>query len=238
MRQATGALAAMVLAWGMIGCTACRSTPEDIQKGNTNAAATMRPNQDTAKWDTLIGAAVADSDGDSTNSLQKVGVDVQAPAQATGGAIQFPQLFGNAAAEALAHTSPGEAATLRRLERVQENVRAIETRLADDPTLTPTDRAMLETRLKDATQLEDDLILRLDSYSERKLAAARDLAPNLPSFRQILYFVISNQTAGSEKGQISDAQAESIARVASKAVGLEGDPTAQPETPATPGGGQ
>ena len=213
-------LAVLVVA-SFPACSSCRDKPSELLDTQARNTAGVNPNQDTNKTDLLTGAAVADSDGDANQSNQKVGVDVQSPNQASGATFQFsPLLGGNAesAANILATTSPGEEATLRTLTRVQDGIESLETRLRDDVALTLPERTELENKLDAVSRKEALLIARLDKYSENKLRAAQALMPDLGALRNIVYQIHSNQTAGNDAPNISDAQAESIARTAEKAL--------------------
>lgn len=210
-------IAVILLTLLLAACSSTRNKPCEIQDGVARQqTAAVSPNQDTTKWDLLTGAAVADSDGDALQNNTKTGVDVQSPNQATAGTIQFT--FLPDVSKILATTSPGEQATLDRLAATQRSLAAIEHRLATDATLTPEERAMLEAKVTAANTALDSLTEKLDRYSEEKIKAAMALAPDLSSLKQILFNVQQVTTAGNEQPNISDAQAESIARVAEKAV--------------------
>lgn len=212
-----GALLALFL---LGGCSSQRCSPDDLVATQGATAQKMNPNQATSKADVLTGASVADSDGDANLSNQKVGVDVQAPNQATGPNLSIAPLLGdgNQAASILTATSAGEAAVLARLERLEDSSAKIRQRLDDDPVLSQMERAELEARAKGYDAQVDLLIERLDRYAAQKIQAAARLVPDLSNLRTILYQITTHQTAGNEKPQISDAQAEAIARTAEKAL--------------------
>lgn len=228
--------AAIVLALSACAC-ATRSNPADVVSatGGSNATSGPRSAQEVGKADTFTGAAIADSDGGANLSNQKVGVDVQAPNQATGASFNIAPLAGgnsDAAAKVLASTSPGEAATIRRLGDAEARVERLQERLDGPAALTPEERTRLEGDLKTAEALVDDLTRRLDAYSERKLAAAQALVPSLPQLRSVVYLITSHQTAGNDTPNITDAQAESIARTAEKALSPGVAPTGPEASPA------
>lgn len=201
------------------GC-ATRNTPAECMDANGSAAMQRQgANQTAEKWDALTGAAIADSDGDATNSNQRVAVDVQAPNQANGPNLQIG-LFGDEkqAAQIMTNTLPGESAVLRRLSAVESGAEQIRTRLATDPALTPSEKAELSDRLDRYEVQGDALIARLDAYAAQKFEAARALVPDLSNLRSIVYQVTTHQTAGNETPNITDEQGAAIARVAEAAV--------------------
>lgn len=218
----------------LAGCSSMRCSPDELVASNGNQTQRIAPNQDTSKADVLTGAAVADSGGDANLSNQKVGVDVQSPNQATGATFAFAPLFGDVA-KALTETLPGEAAVLRRLERLEDGEAAIRQRILDDSALlTAAEKAELESRA-DRYQAQIDLLIeRLDRYAAQKIATAQTIAPDLSSLRAVIYQITTNQTAGNEAPQISDAQAEAIARTAERA--LEYSPL--PGDTSAPAGGE
>lgn len=235
-------IAIVICALLIVGC-ATRNTPCEIEDatGRMGQQATVSPNQDTKKWDVFTGAAVADSDGDALQNNTKTGVDVQSPTQATAGTIQFS--FLPDATKILSHTTPGEAATLRRLESLEQEMAAYADTLANDPTLSSERRLWVENALATTKANYERERDRLDQYSEAKWKKAESFVPDLGALKQILFNVQQVTVAGNEKPNISDAQAESIARVAEK--GVESSPLpsttvvevmAEP-TPAPEGGG-
>lgn len=211
-------IAATSLIVVLLAACATRNTPCEIEDatGRMSAAASTSANQDTKKWDVFTGAAVADSDGDALQNNTKTGVDVQSPTQATAGTIQFT--FLPDVSKILSTTSPGEQAVLNRIAGTEQSILCIDKRLACDATLTPEEREYLEKKSLDAKTQLASLIDRLDEYSAKKIAAAQSMAPDLGCLRQILFNVQQVTTAGNEMPNISDAQAESIARVAEKGV--------------------
>ncbi len=218
MRTVSIAIALLIL----VGC-ATRNTPceiEDATARMASSAASTSSSQETKKWDVFAGSAVADSDGDALQNNTKTGVDVQSPTSATAGTIQF-HLFPDAT-KVLEHTTPGEQATLRRLASAETEVAAYKDSLANDPTLTPERRMWIQNELA-STKVEIEREReRLDKYSEAKWKRMQSMSVDLPALKQILFNVQQVTVAGNEKPNISDAQAESIARVAEK--GVESSP--------------
>ena len=208
--------AAVVLA----GCTGTRSDACDTIKANGGAANELAPTQATAKWDALTGAALADSDGDAVQSNQRVAVDVQAPNQATGPAIQIAPLVGDAKAAAaiLSATSPGEQAVIDRLASNETALAAVNMRLTNDPALTGAERFALEEKAKAYTEALDPLLAKLDVYAKAKFDAARAFVPDLTGLKSIVYNIATNTNAGSTAPNISDPAAAAIAKVAEAAV--------------------
>lgn len=224
-RQILAILAVVAL----VGCSSTRNTPCEVLDAQARQGMTQNPYQAVDKTDALTGAALADSDGDATLSNQKVGVDVQSPNQATGAQFSISPLLGEngGAAGVLTQTFPGEKAVLARLESNERASTMIRSRLATDPTLTAEEKAELEARLDRLDAQGDALIERLDAYAAQKIAAAKALVPDLSALRSIVYLITSHQTAGNDVPNITDAQADAIARVAERAVSVS--PTAEPE---------
>lgn len=223
-------LTALLVFVAMTNLTACasKSSCGDLQDrvrsmgdGSSNS---QDQSQGLAKTDVL--PTVAYADGSSTNSAhaQKVGVEVQSPVQAQSSPINIESPFGNTGgsiAAILSKTSPGEDATIKTLTRVQSQIEAINTRLSTDLALTAPERTELADKVTVLQQQEAALTQRLDDYTSKKMALAEKSAPNLPQFRAIVNNIIMQTTAGNEKPVISDAQAQSIARVAEQAVNAE-----------------
>ena len=219
MNRLTTAIALCAILLVAAGC-ATRNTPAECMTANGSQQAQRQgANQTAEKWDALTGAAIADSDGDATNSNQRVAVDVQAPNQANGPNLQIG-LFGDEkqAAQIMTQTLPGEAAVLRRLEQVEAGAEQIRTRLATDPALTLTEKSELSDRLDRYEVQGDALIARLDAYAAKKFEAARAVVPDLSNLRTIVYQITTHQTAGNETPNITDEQGAAIAKVAEAAV--------------------
>lgn len=219
----------LIMAIAVILTACAKSNCADVQHGvpamNESGTNRQSQNQDTAKSD--IQPAVAYSDGSSSAHAanQKVGVDVQSPTQATASPISIEAPFGAGnVTKILEAKSAGEEATIVAMRRVQDGLTAINVRLGSDVTLTQEERVELSTKAARYEEQERLLTLKLDEYTRNKVELAQRSIPNLPNFRQILYYVIQQTTAGNEKPNISNEQAESIARVAETAVKAENNP--------------
>lgn len=217
MRPITLSITALfVFMFMLTSCSATRCKPDEMTDALNRQAGTVASEQRVTKLDLLTGVAIADSDGDALNANTKTGVDVTSPNQATAAPVQFSLLPD--VSKILARTTPGEQATLDRLAATEQILQACETRLATDPTLTPEECAYFDEKIAAAKVDLAALLNRLDAYSKEKMTQAIALAPDLSALTQVLFLVQQVTTAGSEKGQISDAQADSIARVAETAV--------------------
>lgn len=211
MLSSTKIATAILLLTILVGCST-RSAPCDVV-GTTGDKLVNRDDLRNTNTDIVPGVAIADSDGEAIAAPTTATVETQTNNNNDAPQLTVHDLFGleRQVANVLGTTMPGEALTLRNMERIEMRLNAIQTRLDTDPALTSTDRAELKAQITDLEGSLGAVRLQLDQYAERKVAMAKELAPKLelPALERIVAFVVSNNNAGTDRS-ITDAQAESI----------------------------
>lgn len=223
------ALALALVALFLAGC-ATRSTPCDVIRSAGDSMA-QGVDQSNRQFDLVPGVAVADTSANAVAAPTTGAVETQTNNSATSPQLQVHDLFGfeRQAANIISSTSPAEAATIRRLAKVEERLSIVED--AIDAGVAP-NLPQLEFQAKALGEERDKLIAALERYAAEKIAAARELAPqiSLPNLERIVAFVVNQQQVGTDK-QLTDAQAQATAEAMKSVYGRDTTPATNNPNP-------